>query len=998
MYKQNWVYFFYLFVAILLFSQNILATVYEDYDVYVQVNVQSPSQTIRVVVEVITPKNVTLSLDHDSLLWYADVVINGVRYNEAVAGGDEAINKKYFNFTFTPGQSHTPKVVDYSQVSFYIEANWNRWGQNTNPLALQHYYVHLIPYYYVNVVSSYGKASGSGYYKAGSEVSPSLDTNEVLLNNNTKLVLAGWKVSDGLGNSFTIAPKGSFTVKQVSTVEAIWKKYFFVKYSDAFNSTEVWKEANSYITFSTKSEIYVTQDTRYNFVKFVINSTSQDISQNPYTCVLSSPIYVKGIYKKEFKVSITSTFGTISGSSSGWYEDGSLINCSISPTIINTSKEERFRFLKWSIDIPTYVHSPLQINATWIKEVFIQVGKYDNSSYVVYGWYPIGSVLNLEVANVLDFGNNTRSVFVKWSDGETKNPRYLVVSQPMHIYEVRSIDYLLTFEPFYPVFKVSNHTLSSAAQWISKDTTIEVSVSSNVYEVAKGKRYRFLYYENPSSNSSSVSFVMSRPITIRSVWLTEYYINFTSPFSFSKDSGWYPEGSKVYPSIESKTVEKGNIRWIFVGWSAQVPIVVNSPQEVSALWRKQVYVEVASEYSVAEGSGWYNENSLVKLATDKTKVTLRNGTELIFTGWLVNNSFVTQKNEILVGGPTTIKAVWKVVVENQNSNKNTSSNYESSHHETNPSSNQNKSETTKENKAPSLKLYKVIVLSNFSEPKGSGNYTEGEIANIYLSNYTIYVSNTTRYIFSRWNFAGSSFSTENKSLSINVNSNLTIVALWKRQVFVNGAWYDEDKPVLLRAPAFEDTTNFTRKRFVFWLLKNGSRLTSNEILLKASDALEAKSIYTTENALLFELRGSDLEKVGISLSFSNSSKVALEVYNGTKLWFENDTILTLELLNDSFNKVTINGTKMSELKLNMAQPKLVIFSALMASKNDTSTSNFKQNETSSQNNIAQVIFVSSVALNLYFIFSRFLLPFYQKISLKQKVHDKLLTKAIKKKY
>lgn len=998
MFKQSWIYFFYLLVAVALLSSHVFATTYESYDIYLQVNIQSPSQTVRIVVDVVKPKNVTLNPNSDSLLWHADVIINGIRYDEAIAAGDESIFKSKFNFTYTPGQSYTPKVVDYSQVVIDIEANWNRWGQNTNPLALQHYYVHLIPYYYVKVSSPYGQVSGSGFYKAGSEVHPSLDSTEVLFNNNTKLILVGWKVTDGLGNSFVIAPKGSFVVKQVSTVEAIWKKYFLVKYNDVFNNTEVWKEENSYVTFSAKPEIYVTQDTRYSFVKFTINNTSQDILQNSYTCILSYPIYVKGIYKKEYKVSINSIFGTISGSSSGWYEDGSLINCSVSPTIINASKEERFRFLKWSIDVPTYVHSPLQINATWIKEVFIQVNKYDNTSHIVYNWYPVGSVLNFETTDALDFGNNTRSVFVKWSDGETKNPRYLVVSQPMRIHEIRSIEYLLTFEPFYPVFKVSNYTLSSGMQWIRSGTTVEVTVSSNVYEVTKGKRYRFLYYENPSSNSSSVLLVMSKPIIVRSVWLIEYYVNFTSPFSFSKDSGWYPEGSKVYPSVENKTIENGDVRWVFVGWSAQVPIVVNSPLEVSALWKRQVHVEVDSEYSVTEGSGWYNENSLVRLATDKTKVTLKNGTELVFAGWLINNSFVTQKNEITVSGPTTIKAVWKKFTENQSSRKSSSSNYKSSYNEVNPSSNQNESKTIKEIKAPQLKLYKVVVFSNFSEPKGSGTYTEGETVNVYLINYTIYISNITRYVFSRWNFMESGFSTENKSLSINVNSNLTIVALWKKQVFVNGTWYDEDKLVLLNAPAFKDTTNFTRKKFVFWLLKNGSKLTSNEILLKASDALEAKSVYVAENALLFELHGDNLQKVNVSLSFSNTSKVTLEVYNGTKLWFKNDTTLTLELLNDSLNKLTINGTKVNKLKLSMTQPRLVVLSTLLASKNDTLAPNFKQSEASFQNSITQVVLILSLVLNLYFIFSKFLLPFYQKSFIKTKSQDKLLTKAIKKKY
>ncbi|MBO3762803.1 MAG: hypothetical protein FGF47_01195 [Candidatus Brockarchaeota archaeon] len=990
MYKQNWVYFFYLFFVVTLFYQHVLATVYEDYNVYLSVNIQFPSQTVRIVVDVLKPKNVTLDPMSDSLLWYANVIVNGIRYNQAIAGGNEAIYKSNFNFTFTPGQVGTPNVVDFSQVVIYIEANWNRWGQNTNPLALQHYYVHLVPYYYVKVSSSYGDAYGSGFYKVGSEIHPSLNSSVISFNNGTKLVLVGWKVTDGLGNSFSIASKDSFIVRQVTTVEAIWKKYFLVKYNDVFNSTEVWEEANSRVTFSAKSEVYITQDIRYNFIKFFINSTSQDVLQNPYTCILSSPIYVSGMYKKEFKVSITSIFGTINGSSSGWYEDGSLINCSVSPIIINASNEERFRFIKWSVSIPAYVHSPLQINATWIKEVFIQIDKYDNT-HIVYNWYSVGSSLNVETTSVIDYGNSTRSVFVTWSDGVVENPRYLAVSQPICIREIRDTEYTLTFEPFYPVFKVYNQTLSNNVQWIRKGTIVKVSMSSNVYEVTEGKRYRFLCYENISSNSSSVSFIMNGPVVIKSVWITEYYVNFTSPFSFTKNSGWYPEGSKVYPSIESKVVDNGNTRWIFVGWSTQVPIVVNSQLKVSALWTRQVYVDVVSEYSTSEGSGWYNENSLVKLTMDKTSITLRNGTKLIFTGWLVNSSFVTQKDEIVVDGPTTVKALWKVIINSQSSNN---SNYNVGSQETN----QDKSKLTKESKVLPLKLCKVIVLSNFSEPKGSGTYAEGETANVYLTNYTVYLDNTSRYVFSRWNFVENGLSTENRSLSINVNSNLTIVAIWKKQVFVNSTWYDEDKLILLHAPVLNDITSLIRKRFVFWLLKNGSKFTSNNVLLKASDALGAKSIYTIENALLFKLCSSELKKVNILLDFSNNSKVTLEVYNNTKLWFKNDTVLNLKLFNDSIDKVAINGTKTNELKLNMSQPKLIMFSALLAFKNDTSIPNLKQNEASSQNNVVQIMLIFSAFLNLYFIFSRFLLPFYQKISLKQKVQDKLLIKTIKKKY
>lgn len=985
--RYNWVCIFFFF-AVASLTPLTIATVYESFEIYLQVNIQSSSQPVTITVDVIRPKNVSLSSGSDNLDWVAYCKIGNAN-PYAIASAHDAVTKQQFNFVY-----HPTGTVDYSLITIDIEANWNRWGHNQDPLALQHYYVHLIPYYYVKISSSYGQVTGSGFYKVGSEIYPSLNTSEISFNNGTKLVLTGWKITDGFGNSFTIAPKGSFIVKQVTDAEAIWKKYFLVRYHDLFNNSQTWKEANSHVTISAKNEVYSSQDIRYTFVKFIIGNSSSGISQNPYTFVLSSPVYLEGEYKKEFKVSITSLFGTITGSTSGWYEEGALVNCSVFPKLINVSAEERLRFLKWSIAIPTYVHSPLQINATWIKEVFVQVNKYDNSSHIVYGWYPVNSMISFETPTVIDFGNKTSSVFVKWSDDETKNSRHLLLTQPLSIYEVRCTYYLLTFNPFYPVFKVSS-TLSEQAQWVKKGALVEVSLSSNVYEVSKGKRYKFLHFEDPTfSNSSLISFIMNEPTVVKSAWLTEYYINFSSKFFSSKDSGWYPEGAKIFPSVESKIFENENTRWVFTGWSVQVPIIVSSSQEVFAIWKKQVYVEVVSEYSVTEGSGWYDEKSLVKLTTDKTKVILKNGTELIFNGWLVNGSFLTAQNEVTVSGPTTIKAMWKIASKDQALNSNTNSDHKGSYNGTKPS----KSETYRKNGTSPLKFYEIVVVSNFSEPQGAGMYTEGTIATIYLVNYTFYISNSTRYIFSHWNIIGNNLPVENKSLVFNVHSNLTIVASWKKQVLINETWYDSDTPVLLHAPIFKDVTNSTRKRFVFWLLANGSKLLSSKVLLKAEDASGAKSIYTTENVLLFVLHDNNVQKVNVSLSSNDGLKVNMEVSNGTKLWFKNSTLLTLELCNDSLGKVVINGTRLNDLKLNMSYPNVVMFSTLVL-KNGTSTYTSEPNEILPQNDVTQIALVLSIALNLYFILSRFLLPFYQRNFLKSKIQNKLLiTKIIKKKY
>jgi len=428
-----------LFVAILI-SSKVFATVYENYDVYVQVNVQSPSQTIRVVVEVIKP-NVDLDPNHDSLLWYADVVINGVRYNEAVAGGDEAINKRYFNFTFTPGQSYTPKVVDYSQVSFYIEANWNRWGQNTNPLALQHYYVHLIPSYYVSVVSSYGKASGSGYYKAGSEVTPSLDTNEVLFNNGTKLILAGWKVNDGI-SSYNINIGSSFTVRQATTAEAIWEVYYKVLVFDSFGGKvkEEWVKSGE--ALEIKVNDFVDYGNRTG-AKFSYWKGDLSGSQNPTTITVNSPKVITAVYERAYYLKLISNYSSAIGE--GWYIEGSSVSPSVKESVVQTSSDSREVFLGWNCSLPLTIVQPTTLVAVWEKQYYVdaqtKIGSVSGA-----GWYKENSYAEIKLSETyLSLGNSTTLSFVEWSDGEKESSRKIYVSRAVHLSAVW-VSFSLSFE------------------------------------------------------------------------------------------------------------------------------------------------------------------------------------------------------------------------------------------------------------------------------------------------------------------------------------------------------------------------------------------------------------------------------------------------------------------------------------------------------------------------------------------------------------------------
>jgi|GEM_PF-1475817 len=428
-----------LFVAILI-SSKVFAVVYENYDVYVQVNVQSPSQAIRVMVEVIKP-NVDLNPNHDSLLWYADVVINGVRYNEAVAGGDEAINKRYFNFTFTPGQSYTPKVVDYSQVSFYIEANWNRWGQNTNPLALQHYYVHLIPYYYVNVVSSYGKTSGSGYYKAGSEVTPSLDISEVLFNNGTKLVLKGWKINDGI-SSYNINVGSSFTVRQATTAEAIWEVYYKVLVFDSFGGKvkEEWVKSGE--TKEIKVNDFVDYGNRTG-AKFSYWKGDLSGSQNPTTITVNSPRVIAAVYERAYYLKLLANYSSAIGE--GWYIEGSSVSPSVKESVVQTSSDSREVFLGWNCSLPLTIVQPTTLVAVWERQYLVDA-RTPVGSVSGAGWYKENSYAEIKLSEThLILGNSTTLSFVEWNDGAKESSRKIYVSKAVHLSAVW-VSFSLSFE------------------------------------------------------------------------------------------------------------------------------------------------------------------------------------------------------------------------------------------------------------------------------------------------------------------------------------------------------------------------------------------------------------------------------------------------------------------------------------------------------------------------------------------------------------------------
>lgn len=139
---------------------------------------------------------------------------------------------------------------------------------------------------------------------------------------------------------------------------------------------------------------------------------------------------------------------------------------------------------------------------------------------------------------------------------------------------------------------------------------------------------------------------------------------------------WIEDGGVIEFSPAKTIIEfKENERLVLRGWrlsdrgvinQAHVHLTVFYPLtlNMSAIWVKQYYVDVKSEFGEVAGTGWYDENSEAVISLSDETILFDHDERLVFTGWNVapelNGIDLRSKTiNFIVDKPYVIEANWK---------------------------------------------------------------------------------------------------------------------------------------------------------------------------------------------------------------------------------------------------------------------------------------------------------------------------------------------------
>jgi len=157
--------------------------------------------------------------------------------------------------------------------------------------------------------------------------------------------------------------------------------------------------------------------------------------------------------------------------------------------------------------------------------------------------------------------------------------------------------------------------------------------------------------------NNSTTVTMYGDIVETANWKTQFYLNVSSSYEGAYGSGWYDNGSIATVGINSSIVnQRDGSRMIFKNWSAGsnstvIKIIVNRPISIAVNWMPQYLVNATSPYGIAYGSGWYDNNSLVRIYISNQTVQLTNNSRLEFGGWsngYANSSINLRVNKSIV--------------------------------------------------------------------------------------------------------------------------------------------------------------------------------------------------------------------------------------------------------------------------------------------------------------------------------------------------------------
>ncbi|MGC8671342.1 MAG: hypothetical protein ACP5TJ_00400 [Candidatus Micrarchaeia archaeon] len=208
-------------------------------------------------------------------------------------------------------------------------------------------------------------------------------------------------------------------------------------------------------------------------------------------------------------------------------------------------------------------------------------------------------------------------------------------------------------------------SLNSSAEYAAY-AQVPISVPEKIY-IANGERAVFSYWIGRGIGSytgplNSTVVNMYSNITESAVYTIQYFVNVTStPAGFQTyGTGWYSNGSIVKYGILNNAVYSGNsTRFVFEHWTngntkPSGIFVATQPLYVSAVYEKEFFVNITSQYGNVTGSGWLAQGSNDTVNVVEPYISVSAGERIAFVAW--SNGSTKSSFEMLVEKPISLQA------------------------------------------------------------------------------------------------------------------------------------------------------------------------------------------------------------------------------------------------------------------------------------------------------------------------------------------------------
>ncbi len=318
----------------------------------------------------------------------------------------------------------------------------------------------------------------------------------------------GW--SDGFKNETRI-----IIVNNTISLEAIYEtQYLFSFKTQPGNFTSEWYAAGTIVNLSAEPFIVVNPGERLVFKGWTNNASDTTIE-----ITVNEPGFIEAKWCRQFLLKLNSPYGDLKGG--GWYDEGSKVNFSVYPHIIELENCTRRVFESWigegfsgtELNSTIVIRGLVNKTAVWRTEYCVMIEtKYGNPFGA--GWYNISSKARIFLEPLLYESQRVRHVFERW-EGSVKgsnNNITITVDSPVMIKAVWRTEFYLNVSSEYgEVWGGGWYVNGSYASFGVKPPS--PSLITCVFEGWEGEAY---------ASSLNFTTIMDKPKNFVAKWRKDY--------------------------------------------------------------------------------------------------------------------------------------------------------------------------------------------------------------------------------------------------------------------------------------------------------------------------------------------------------------------------------------------------------------------------------------------------------------------------------------------